>query len=316
MTILITGGGGMVGRNLLVMAPSLHRILAPPRAELDLRDEAALSRYLSRHRPDLIIHAAGRVGGIQANLDAPVDFLIENLEIGRNVILQARDHGVARLLNLASSCMYPRDCEEPLREEQILTGELEPTNEGYALAKIVIARLCVYINRQCRGLSYKTVIPCNLYGQFDKFDLRTSHLIPATIVKIHEAQLAARQEVTIWGDGRARREFLYASDAAAMLWHAVERFDDLQPLLNLGAGRDHTVTEYYKATAESLGYRGAFRYDLARPVGMKRKLLNCERMAQLGFPAPRPLREGIALTCSHFLAEVVPRAGAGAGVQS
>ena len=209
MRILLTGGRGLVGSNVLESPrASIHEVLAPNREDLDLLDLEAVKRYLDKSEPDIIIHAAGKVGGIQANLAAPIDFLLENLDIGRNVAMAARTVGIPRVLNLGSSCMYPRGIDTPLAEEMLLTGKLEPTNEGYALAKIVCEKLCQYISRDER-FDYKTIIPCNIYGKYDSFSPSKSHLIPAIIYKLHRAISSHDSFVEIWGDGLSRREFMY-----------------------------------------------------------------------------------------------------------
>lgn len=304
LRVLLTGGGGMVGRNLLEH-PAIGEfdVLAPRSRELDLRNAEQVQRYLDKHQPDIIVHAAGRVGGIQANIREPVNFLLENLDMGRNLVWAARQVGVRRLLNLGSSCMYPRNHHEPLREELVLKGELEPTNEGYALAKIVTARLCEYIAREDSTFQYKTLIPCNLYGRHDKFDPAHSHLIPSIVHKIHLAKLRGEQSVQIWGDGKARREFMYAGDLSDALVRALRRFDTLPSLMNIGVGADHTVDEYYQVTAEVLGYTGDFVHDLGKPVGMARKLVDIQRQEAWGWGPSHDLRAGIEKTYAYYLEE-------------
>jgi GDP-L-fucose synthase len=302
--LMLTGAGGMVGRNILEH-PGIAdwQVLAPRRDELDLADADAALTYVRQHRPDVIVHAAGRVGGIQANMAHPVDFLVSNVDVGRNIIMAARDAGVKRLLNLASSCMYPRAAANPLTEDLILKGELEPTNEGYALAKIFATRLCEYIRREQPGLSYKTLIPCNLYGRHDKFAPEHSHLIPAIIHKIHQAERAGHDEVEIWGDGTARREFMYAGDLADAVMQALARFDSLPEEMNVGLGHDYTINEYYQTAAEVIGWQGRFVYDLSRPVGMKRKQVSIERQKAWGWMPQTPLHEGISHAYQFYLKE-------------
>lgn len=302
LRILLTGGGGMVGRNLLEHpAIGEFEVLAPRSGELDLRDFGAVQSYLSQHRPDMVIHSAGKVGGIQANMREPVSFLLENLDMGRNIVWASRQAGIKRLLNLGSSCMYPRNHNEPLTEELVLKGELEPTNEGYALAKVTTARLCEYIVREDADYQYKTLIPCNLYGRHDKFDPAHSHLIPAIIHKIHQAKRNGERAVEIWGDGTARREFMYAGDLADALVLAVKRFDALPGLMNVGLGHDYTINEYYQAAAEVIGYTGTFVHDLSKPVGMARKLVSIERQKNMGWLAGTDLREGIKKAYEYYL---------------
>jgi GDP-L-fucose synthase len=305
-TLLLTGGSGMVGRNILEHPRAGDwRILAPASRDLDLTDARAVAGFFAAHKPDAVIHAAGLVGGIQANMARPVAFLEQNTAMGRNIIMAAYQSGVRRFLNLASTCMYPRAAPNPLREEMILTGELEPTNEGYALAKIMATRLCQYIRREDETALYKTLIPCNLYGRHDKFDPRHSHLLPAIIHKVHLAKINDTPNVEIWGDGTARREFMYAGDLADAVMKAVANLDDLPDLMNCGLGHDHTINEYYQTVADVIGWNGTFTHDLARPVGMQQKLCATERQSRWGWSAPTRLRDGIQATYDFYLNEAM-----------
>jgi len=304
LRILLTGASGMVGRNLLDHpAMSEFEVLTPRSTELNLRNFDEVHSYIGKYRPDIVIHAAGKVGGIQANLREPVGFLLENLDMGRNVVWAARQLGVKRLLNLGSSCMYPRNHVDPLQEEMVLTGELEPTNEGYALAKIVTARLCDYITREDPTFQYKTLIPCNLYGRYDKFHPKYSHLIPAIIHKVHLAKQQTATTVEIWGDGTARREFMYAGDFADALVHALRRFDGLPNMINIGLGYDLSIKEYYQAVAELIGYEGAFSCNLSKPSGMTRKLVSLKRQKVWGWCATHDLRAGLQKTYDFYMKE-------------
>lgn len=302
--IMLTGGGGMVGQNILEH-PDIDEweVMAPRRDEVDLAEYTQVESYMRQHQPDIVVHAAGQVGGIQANVAAPVKFLVANLDMGRNVVLAARAAGIRKLVNLGSSCIYPRDAANPLTEDLILRGQLEPTNEGYALAKIVTMRLCEYIHREDAGFEYKTLIPCNLYGRHDKFSPQYSHLIPAIIHKVHQAMKNKDASVEIWGDGTARREFMYAGDFADVVVRTLEKFDTLPFTMNVGLGRDHTINEYYEAVVSVLGYRGNFKHDPGKPVGMARKLVSIERQTAWGWSAPTSLREGIAKTYEFYLKE-------------
>lgn len=292
----------MVGRNILDHPiAGQFRFLVPTSAELDLRNFSKVQEYVSFNKPDFVIHAAGLVGGIQANMAKPVDFLIENIDLGRNIILASRNAGVKKLLNLSSSCMYPRNATNPLSEDLILTGELEPTNEGYALAKIFAMRLCEYIHKEDNSFNYKTFIPCNLYGRFDKFDPKHSHLIPAIIHKVHLAKLNQEESVEIWGDGSARREFMYAGDLADAMMRAVMSFDSTPGLMNLGLGFDYSINEYYEAVAKIVGWSGSFSHDLSKPVGMKQKLVSTSRQKNWGWRPTTSLEEGIAKTYDYYL---------------
>jgi len=277
--------------------------MAPTSGELDLTDYQATASYFCDANIDLVIHAAGKVGGIQANMREPLDFLVKNIDIGRNVILASRVAGVRKLINLASSCIYPRNHQGALTEDLILKGELEPTNEGYALAKIVTMKLAEYIMCKDSRFKYKTLIPCNLYGKFDKFDPAHSHLIPAIIHKIHVAMHTGQSQIDIWGDGQARREFMYAGDLADAIITAINEFESLPSVINVGLGHDYTIDEYYQAVAEVLGYQGEFLYDHSKPVGMARKLLSVERQQFWGWAPKYSLQQGIKKTYDYYLQE-------------
>lgn len=305
--LFLTGGSGMVGRNLQDHAAAAQwDILAPSSRDLDLMDAAAVADYLAAQKPDIVVHAAGKVGGISANMADPVAFLDRNVMIGRNVIMGARQAGVTRLINLASTCIYPRAAPNPLSEDLILKGELEPTNEGYALAKILALRLCQYIRRETPALQYKTLIPCNLYGPHDKFDPKNSHLVPAIIHKVHQAKQSGATEVDIWGDGTARREFMYAPDLAGAVFRAAEGIEALPELMNIGLGHDHSINDYYRAVAEVIGWKGSFTHDLTKPVGMAQKLSDTTRQTDWGWQSATPLQEGIAQTYHFYLEAVTP----------
>lgn len=301
-TLFLTGGGGMVGRNIQEHAKAADwHILAPSSRDLDLTDGPAVSAYLADHQPDLIIHAAGRVGGIAANMAAPVAFLDQNIMIGRNVIMGARDAGVKQLINLGSTCIYPRNAPNPLSEDLILQGELEPTNEGYAIAKIFALRLCEYIRREDPDFLYKTLIPCNLFGPHDKFDPKNSHLLPAIIRKVHDAQQDGTDTVEIWGSGEARREFMYAADLAEGIFRAAADLENIPDNMNMGVGDDHTINDYYATVARVIGWQGTFTHDLTKPVGMMRKLSDPTKQTAWGWQPQTTLDEGIAKTYAHFL---------------
>lgn len=306
MRILITGANGMVGKNILEHQKAAnYEILAPSSSELNLRDFDSVDNYIKQNKPDVIIHAAGLVGGIQANMARPVDFLVYNLDMGRNIIMAAKENGVKYFLNMASSCMYPREAQNPLQEELILKGELEPTNEGYAIAKVVATRLCEYIVKENPALQYKTVIPCNLYGKYDKFSPEHSHMVPAVIKKIYEAKQNNATEIDIWGDGLARREFMYTGDLADFVFYALDHFSDMPQNINVGLGFDYTINEYYEAIAEAIGFTGKFVHDLSKPIGMKQKLIDDSKLKQFGWQHQTTLKEGIKKTLDYFKTEVL-----------
>lgn len=301
MKILLTGSSGMVGRNILEHGNSnSYEFLTPTSTELDLTDRQAIDVYLSEHRPDLIIHCAGLVGGIQANIARPFDFLQQNTLMGVNLVSCAYDLSVPKFLNLASSCMYPRHGANPLREEQLLSGTLEPTNEGYALAKLVTTRLCEYICRQNPRLIYRTLIPCNLYGRFDHFESSRSHLIPALIKKIDEAILEKSTKVEIWGDGQARREFMFAEDLADFIFFSIPLLEKLPFNMNVGLGFDYTINEYYEIAASVMGFNGEFSHDLSRPTGMQQKLVDTTFQKELGWVPKTSLDMGLRKTVDFY----------------
>jgi nucleoside-diphosphate-sugar epimerase len=308
--VFVTGGSGMVGKSFLEH-PDISKfdVFAPTHAELDLFNYQAVKEYITKIKPDIIIHVAGRVGGIQANMKHPVSFLLENLDMGRNIVYAARECGIKKLINVGSSCMYPKNEPKPLKEEMILKGELEPTNEGYALSKIVVARLCAYISSENPEYKYKTLIPCNLYGRWDKFSPKNSHMLPAVIRKIHLAQTNNEKEVEIWGDGKARREFMYAGDLADCLIKAIFDFDTLPDLMNVGLGYDYSINEYYEAIAEVTEYKGEFSHDLTKPVGMSRKLVDISRQSEWGWKPPTDLKHGIEKIYDFFKVSVINKEG-------
>lgn len=299
--IFLSGGNGMVGSNIREAMPDAdYEILYPDIDELDLLDFKAVDDYFKANSFDFVIHAAGIVGGIHANINNPVKFLVENTDLAKNVILSARNNGVKKMINLGSSCMYPRDAKNPLKEELILKGELEPTNEGYALAKIYAMRLCEYIHRENEEFEYKTLIPCNLFGRYDKFDPKHSHLLPSIIYKILNAKESKSKEVEIWGDGLAKREFMYAGDLADFIWFAVKNFKELPKVMNIGLGYDYTINQYYEAASNVIGYQGAFVHDFSKPVGMNQKLVDISKQEQLGWKPKFTLEEGIKETFNFY----------------
>jgi len=300
MKILVTGGSGMVGKSLVpeLNKDSSNTVYAPSHAELNLLNQQQVASYINQYQPDLIIHLAAKVGGIQANINEAVDFLVQNLLMGTHIIQQAAIAGVPRLINMGSSCMYPKD-RALLTEDDLLDGKLEPTNEGYALAKNSSAVLCDAINKQY-GYHYKTLIPCNLYGPNDNFDPITSHLAPAVIRKLHQAKQDQQDTVCIWGDGNSRREFLFVDDLVNFILLAKDKIKQLPQNINVGFGQDYTINEYYQIAAEVIGYNGDFIHDLDKPTGMKCKLLDVTKASSLGWQAKTSLQEGIAQTYEHF----------------
>jgi len=305
MKILLTGSRGMVGNNIAKHSHAQnHKILTPTSTKLNLLDSESVQSYIDTNKPDMVIHAAGIVGGIQANMAEPVKFLVDNMQMGLNILMSAKSCGVKKFMNLSSSCMYPRDAQNPLSEGLILKGELEPTNEGYAIAKVASTRLCEYINREDESFLYKTVIPCNLYGKYDKFDPEHSHMIPAVIRKINDAKNNNLKSIDIWGDGLARREFMYTADFADFVYYAIDNFRVMPQNINVGLGHDYTINEYYQKIANVVGYQGEFTHDLSRPTGMQQKLIDDTRLKEFGWQYQTTLEQGLQKTYEYFLNEV------------
>lgn len=299
MRIAVTGAGGMVGGALLRGLDPNFDVVGLRRSDVDLLDGPAVAKVMADLAPDLVVHAAGRVGGIEANRRSNSAFLVENAVIGFNVVGAAREAGVARLLNLSSSCVFPKD-REVLREEDMLTGPLEPTNQGYALAKISVMYLCQALSAEDGGISYKTFVPCNLYGPGDHYDEARSHLIPSAIRKVDAALRGASSHVAIWGDGTARREFMLVDDLVEAVARAVNDWEGTPDVLNIGLGHDHSVTDYYRAVGDAMGFDGEFVYEVERPVGMRRKLLDVSRAHAWGWSSTTSLEEGLRRTVADY----------------
>lgn len=300
--IYVAGHRGMVGSAIVraLEARGYSEVITRSRSQLDLVDQAAVSNFMHDVRPDYIFMAAARVGGIQANNVFRADFLYENLMIQTNMVHSARKAGVSRMLFLGSSCIYPRDCAQPIREEYLLTGPLEPTNEPYAVAKITGVKLCETYNFQF-GTRFVSAMPTNLYGPNDNYDLNGSHVLPALIRKTHEAKLRGDAQLVVWGSGKPMREFLYVDDMAdASLFLMEANVSD--GLFNIGTGEDVTISQLAEIVMEVVGFDGIIRYDQTKPDGTPRKLLNVDRMKNLGWQARTTLRDGISLAYADFLA--------------
>ena len=306
MIILLTGASGMVGRNVLEQPEAgKYTFLTPSSSEMNLLNYDSVFNYIKNNKPDFIIHAAGRVGGIQANIAQPVGFLVDNIEMGKNIIMAAKNNNIPNLMNLSSSCMYPRGAKNPLKEEIILKGELEPTNEGYAIAKVMATRLCEYVVREDKTKNYKTIIPCNLYGRYDKFDPKHSHMIPAVIRKINKAKEQHENVVKIWGDGTARREFMYVEDLSDFIFYAIIKFDKMPQNINVGLGYDYSINDYYSEIAKALDYRGLFSHDLTKPIGMKQKLISDTKLKEFGWKHKTTLKEGLNKTIEFYKKKII-----------
>lgn len=301
-TLLITGASGMVGRNVKENAgASEYALLTPTSSELNLLDKNAVEAYIKAKKPDIVVHCAGLVGGIMANMQNLAKFLTHNAYMGLNLINACQQNGVKRFLNLASSCMYPKNATNPLKEEMILQGAFEPTNEGYALAKVLSTRLCEYISKADESYLYKTIIPCNLYGKYDKFDTQNAHMIPAVIARVYKAKLNGVKEIAIWGDGKAKREFMYAQDLADFVFCALKNFNALPQNLNVGSNKEYSIDEYYHAIAKVLEFDGKFTHDLSKPAGMQQKCVDDTLLRAFGWQAKTTLEEGIKKTYEYYL---------------
>jgi len=301
--VLVTGAAGMLGSNLLrkINSSQEHIGIGLTRADLDLRDRKALSHILTREKPDLLIHAAAKVGGIQANIESPFDFLASNLSMDTNVIQSCISAGLENVLYLGSSCMYPKDYRQPLVESDILGAPLEPTNEGYAIAKIAGSKLCEYASYSF-GLNYRTIIPSNLYGPGDNFNPDSSHLIASVIRKVHEAKLSGATEIEVWGSGSARREFTYVGDLASWVVASLPKIDELPSTLNLGIGEDYSIDEFYAAAMSALEYQVPLVHDLSKPEGMRAKLMDSSKArANYGWNPKTDLVTGLKMTYQWFL---------------
>jgi GDP-L-fucose synthase len=292
--IFITGHRGMVGSALVrrLHVGGYDNLLTRTHDELDLTNQQAVHAYLAEQRPEYVFVAAAKVGGIQANNIYRADFLYQNLMIEANLIHGAHLAGVQRLMFLASSCIYPRDTTQPITEDALLTGPLEQTNEPYAIAKIAGVKLAESYQRQY-GRRFTSVMPTNLYGPNDNYDLATSHVLPALLRKAHEAKQRGDAELVVWGSGTPRREFLYVDDLADACVHLMERGYD-GPLVNIGCGEDVSIRELAQTVMDVVGCRAAITFDSSKPDGTPRKLLDVSRLAALGWRARTPLREGIA----------------------
>jgi len=305
--ILVAGARGLVGTAICraLAARGFSYVLAPSRTVLELRDRTAVDRFFAAERPEYVFLAAAKVGGIVANDTYPADFIRDNLEIQTNVIDAAHRHGTAKFCFLGSSCIYPRLAPQPLTESSLLTGPLEPTNEWYAVAKIAGIKMCQAYARQY-GFRAISVMPTNLYGPGDNFDLQTSHVLPALLRKLHTARESGHADVCVWGSGTPRREFLYVDDLADALLFLMERYDSPE-IINVGCGEDVTIAELARLIADIVGFRGALVFDRSKPDGTPRKLLDVSKTRALGWQAKTPLADGIRATYDWYLANTGAR---------
>jgi GDP-L-fucose synthase len=303
-TVYVAGHRGMVGTALVRRLEREDvKVLTAGRAEVDLREQAAVERWFAAHKPQVVFHAAAKVGGIVANNTLRGDFIYENLVIATNVIQAAHTHGTEKLMFLGSSCIYPKLAAQPLREDSLLTGPLEPTNEPYAIAKIAGVKL-VEAYRSQYGADFINVMPTNLYGAGDNYHPEHSHVVAALIRRFHEAKTSGAAEVVVWGTGTPRREFLYVDDLADACIHLMRTYTG-DGLINIGTGEDITIGEFARVVAETVGYRGRIVFDPSKPDGTPRKLLDVSRLKALGWQASTPLNDGIKLAYRAYLNEHV-----------
>lgn len=300
-SVFIAGHRGLAGGAILreLQAQQYTNLLTRTRAELDLTDREGVRRFFAEARPGVVVVAAAKVGGIKANNDFPVEFLLENLKIQNNLIEAARDFGARKLLFLGSSCIYPKFAPQPIPESALLTGALEPTNDAYAIAKIAGIKLCQAYAKEYRA-NFISAMPTNLYGPGDNFDLQTSHVLPALLRKVHEAKQGNSPEVVVWGTGTPRREFLHVDDLAAACRFLLEHYDSPE-VINVGYGEDVSIRELAETICDVVGYKGRLVFDETKPDGTPRKLLDVSRLKSLGWAPAIPLREGIRKTYDWYL---------------
>jgi GDP-L-fucose synthase len=299
-SIFIAGHRGLVGSAILrrLRADGFNRLIIRTRAELDLTDREAVEDFFAREKPAVVVVAAAKVGGIKANAEQPVEFLLENLQIQNNLIRAAHESGARKLLFLGSSCIYPKHAPQPIPESALLGGPLEPTNEAYAIAKIAGIVLCQSYAREY-GANFISAMPTNLYGPNDNFDLQTSHVLAALLRKAHEAKTSGQSELVVWGSGKPRREFLHVDDLASACVFLLENYDSPE-IINIGSGTDLTIRELAELICEVVGFDAGLRFDATKPDGTPRKLLDISKIESLGWKPTIPLREGIARTYEWF----------------
>lgn len=302
--ILVTGSNGMVGKALVksLKEKGCENLLLPEIDELDLRNQKEVEDYFQENKPEIVFHLAAKVGGIAANIASPAEFLYDNLIIGCNMMESAKNNSVKRFLFLGSSCIYPRECSQPMKEEYLLTGKLEPTNESYALGKICGLKLCEYYNKQY-GTDFISLMPPNMYGPGDHFDSEKSHVVSALITKFLNAKEKNLDFVEIWGTGIARREFLFVEDAVGAMIYFMENISaqEIGTFVNIGCGEDISIKGLALLIKEIIGYSGELKFDSSKPDGMPQKLLDSSKAESLGWKAKTSFKDGLRKTVEWYL---------------
>jgi len=304
--IFIAGRGGQVGSAIerKFRSEGYENIIGLRSRELDMREQSLVRRYFEAERPEYVVLAAAKVGGIMANIQSPAEFLYDNLAIQNNIIECSRHYGVKKLLFLASSCIYPRLSPQPMKEEYLMDGKLEPTNEGYAIAKIAGLKMCQYYNIQY-GTDYISVMPCNIYGYGDNFSPTRSHVVAALIRKVHDAKVNGSKTIPMWGTGVARRELMFVDDLADACFFMFNNYSGNE-FFNVGTGSDVSIKELVELIMDVIGYHAELEFDTSKPDGMPQKLMDVSRLKEAGWTAKTSLREGLEKTYEYFLNTILP----------
>ncbi len=304
--IFIAGRGGQVGSAIerKFRSEGMNNIIGLRSREMDLREQSVVRDYFDRERPEYVILAAAKVGGIMANIQSPAEFLYDNLAIQNSIIEASRIYGVKKLLFLASSCIYPRLAPQPMKEEYLMDGKLEPTNEGYAIAKIAGLKLCEFYNKQY-GTDYISVMPCNIYGYGDNFSPTRSHVVAALIRKVYEAKMSGAETIPMWGTGVARRELMFVDDLADACYYLFDTYSGNE-FFNVGTGTDVSIKELVELIMDVVDYHAELKFDTSKPDGMPRKLMDVSKLTKAGWTAKVNLREGLEKTYAYFLNTVLP----------
>ena len=300
--ILITGSTGMIGKNLSIYLNNSKKdfFFTPNSKELNLEHPEKIEKFIKDKKINFVIHLAAKVGGIQANIDNNLDFYVYNNMINNNLIKVCYDSKVKKLLNVASTCVYPTNISKKLKEEMLFSGKLEKTNEGYALSKLNAIKYCMFINQQNNSYKYKSIIPCNMYGLYDKFDKIQSHLVPAVIMKIINARIKKQKKIEIWGSGNARREFLFAEDFAKIILKIVNQFNNTPEIMNIGTGKDYKIVDYYNFVKDLVKWDGEWVFNREKPEGMKRKIADVSIQKKFNLMPETSIKEGLVKTIDFY----------------